>query len=135
MQKRNRGFSLIEVMIVVVIIAILATIAYPSYARYVFRAHRADAQNILTHIATAQERHYATYNKYTNDLTKFGYTAPVKSEHQYYEVAATTSSGDQKFMLTAKPVGSQAADDCKNLTVDNVGTKGFSGAETNGKCW
>ncbi|WP_422766292.1 type IV pilin protein, partial [Pseudomonas aeruginosa] len=45
--KSNRGFTLIELMIVVVIIAILAGIAYPSYDEYVKRGNRTEGQALL----------------------------------------------------------------------------------------
>ena len=36
--KKNRGFTLIEVMVTVVIVAILAAVALPSYQNYVTKA-------------------------------------------------------------------------------------------------
>ena len=39
MQKKQKGFSLIEVMIVITLIAILVAIALPSYQKYTKRAH------------------------------------------------------------------------------------------------
>ncbi len=46
-QSRNRGFTLIEVMIVVVIIGVLVSIAYPSYQRHMIQTRRSDAQSAL----------------------------------------------------------------------------------------
>ena len=39
----NKGFTLIEVMIVVAIVGILVSIALPSYDLYIMRSKRADA--------------------------------------------------------------------------------------------
>ena len=42
--QKNKGFTLIEMMIVVAIIGILGAVAYPSYTEYVMRGPRADAR-------------------------------------------------------------------------------------------
>ncbi|HEY2970740.1 MAG TPA: prepilin-type N-terminal cleavage/methylation domain-containing protein, partial [Casimicrobiaceae bacterium] len=39
-RTRNRGFTLIEMMITVVIVGVLAAIAYPQYQNYTKRSNR-----------------------------------------------------------------------------------------------
>lgn len=140
-RSATRGFTLIELMVVVAIIAILAAIAYPSYSNYAFRARRADAHNLLMHIAAAQERHYSTHNKYTNTLTDFGYaiSAGVPTEHSHYTVTVVTTDSDQKYTATATPAGAQVGDKCGNLSITNTGKKSpdasNAAANSNGKCW
>ena len=61
---RNKGFTLIELMIVVVIVGIIVAFAYPNYKDFVDRAKRNEAKAILLEIAQNQERFYLQNNRY-----------------------------------------------------------------------
>lgn len=137
MRSKKRGFTLIEMVVVVAIIAILGAIAVPAYQNYLMRSRRADAREMLQRVAAAQERFYTNRNQYTNDLTtaaglNLGTTA---SEAGYYNIAVVVGAGNQSYTLTATPTGVQATDRCANLTVNNVGARGYSGTTANGTCW
>ncbi len=54
----QRGFTLIELMIVVAIIAIIAAVAYPAYTQHIIKARRSDAEGALLNFANAMERYY-----------------------------------------------------------------------------
>ena len=62
---RNRGFTLIELMIVVAIIGILASIALPNFQKFQCRAKQTEAKTGL-HLLTAAEEHFRAENdRYT----------------------------------------------------------------------
>lgn len=137
---RTRGFTLVELLVVVAIIAILASLAVPAYGRYAYRARRAEGKELLLRIANAQERYYATYNRY-GKLTDIGYADPALSEKGYYQVTVALPAGTapQSFSATATPVLAQAKDACGALVLDSTGSKtplaSNASANSNGACW
>jgi type IV pilus assembly protein PilE len=141
----QKGFTLIELMIVVAIVGILAAIAYPSYQEYSLRAGRADGKAKLMEIIQAQERFYSQNQRYTATLDGggLGYAAdPVISDEGRYSIAAAAcGNGAGQVIancvtLTATPRGAQAGDtQCANLTLDSRGERGRSGNGNLDSCW
>jgi type IV pilus assembly protein PilE len=130
------GFTLVELLTVVTIIAILAAIAIPAYGRYAYRARRVDGKELLLRLANAQERYYATYNRY-GTLAELGYADPALSEKGYYSVQLPLASRTA-FRAEATPQGAQRNDVCGTLSVDSAGAKrpdAASDANSNGPCW
>lgn len=139
--RKQRGFTLIELMVVVAIIAIIAAFAVPSYLNYGIRARRGDGQNMLMRVADAQERYYAIYNHY-GSLNQLDYDSAASrlSEKGYYRLSmnpAADSTSAMAYTATATPVagGPQSKDDCGALTISNTGEKSQAGHTTNGSCW
>ncbi|MDO8331472.1 MAG: type IV pilin protein [Fluviicoccus sp.] len=64
--KKNKGFTLMEIMAVVTILAILVAVAVPSYRQYVTKGNRTGAQAEMMQIASALERYKALQMTYTN---------------------------------------------------------------------
>jgi len=126
----NRGFTLIELMIVVVIVALLASIALPSYARYVEKARRADAKSALLDAAQRLERCYTQNNTYVGCPVAAGLTGDG-----FYTVAVTSQLVNS-FTLTAAPAGPQAGDTrCGTFTLQSDGTRSVSGSLAADRCW
>ena len=62
--KNNKGFSLIELMIVVAIVGLLSAIAYPAYDNYVKRSKRVVAEGDLYALRNAMQRYFSENNTY-----------------------------------------------------------------------
>lgn len=132
--RRDRGFTLIELMVVLVIVAILAAIGYPSYQAQAERARRADGKSALLEGAQAMERCRTQFGVYNVDNCP---DFDVDSEEGHYRVtiANVTATG---FDLTATAQGVQLGDeDCRTFTLDELGAQGStnSGGSASTDCW
>jgi len=72
LSKTEKGFTLIELMIVVAIIGILAAIAIPQFANYRTKAFNSAAVSDLHTARMAEEAVFADYQKYGSSVTKTG---------------------------------------------------------------
>lgn len=126
MLNGQRGFTLIELMIVVVIIGIIAAIAYPSYTRYVQKSVRTDAHAGLMQAASQLERCYTkTYSYASCDIID-------ESPDKNYAITVDTASGGG-YTLTAS---TEQNDGCsKNLTLTARGERKPNGSEGGPDCW
>ena len=130
MMRNNKGFTLIEVMIVVVIVGVLASIALPSYREHVLRGNRSEGQALLTTAAARQERYRVQNNVYAKSVAEL-YGSAKTSETGKYSLGV---GGDgTEYTLTATPTFSDT--DCGNFTLDTKGERNVTGGKGLGHCW
>ena len=72
----NKGFTLLELLVVVLIIGILAAVALPQYRKAVGRAELAQVISATKAITNAQERFYLANGSYTTNLQDLDINLP-----------------------------------------------------------
>lgn len=102
----QKGFSLIELMIVVAIIGIISAVAYPSYTDYVKKGKRAEMmtemQKMANHIQ-AEKMNKGSFKKVkVSDILK---NNQYPKERPLYNVSITPSPNlDVNWQITATPI-------------------------------
>ncbi|MCG3845638.1 type IV pilin protein [Photobacterium damselae] len=95
--SRQKGVTLIELLIAIVVIGVLAAIAYPSYQSHVIKAHRTQAMGDMIKIQLALEEQrtagvsYANYT-HTEIQNKLCAACVDKERYEYKVVSASTAS-------------------------------------------
>ncbi len=70
--KGNKGFSLVELMVVVAIIGVLAVIGIPQYQKFMSKARQAEAKTDLNAIFQGEASFFTEYNGYSTNLGAIG---------------------------------------------------------------
>jgi type IV pilus assembly protein PilE len=126
---RQKGFTLVELMIVMVVVAILAAVAVPSYNGYVSRSRVAEATGTLGSIRLRMEQAYQDNGNYGA-----GGCAVAMVNTNFFDFACNVTNGGQGFTATA--VGKNAAYGY-SFSIDEQGnrrTLAFPGAGA-ADCW
>jgi len=130
--KPQRGFTLIELMIVVAIIGILAAIAYPSYLDYVRKSKRVDAMDALLAVQLAQEK-YRLNNVTFGQLTSLSGVS-VTSDQGHYTISISSPSASD-YLVVASPIGDQQNDSCDPFALNRNGPLYTAGTYASEECW
>lgn len=114
---KNKGFTIIELMIAVAIIGILAAIAVPAYSNYTTRARVSESLALADSAKTAVAEYYQSNGTLPTSNTQAGLTSTIQGSNTSAvnvttggQVVATTSIGGiTNFSLSLSPAVSNGS--------------------------
>jgi type IV pilus assembly protein PilE len=143
---RQRGFTLVETLVVIAIIAMLASIGFPQYTTYITRTKRATAKSFMLMVADRQEQFFLDNKQYAGGMSDLGYADDAVALDNNGIVTITTNpariylvdlsnTSATTFTINAAPELVQANQDtlCGTLTLSHTGQRDQTGAGT--RCW
>lgn len=141
-RKLEKGFTLIEVMIVVVILGLLGAIAVPSYLDNVRKGRRNDAKAKLTENVQFMEAFLSINERYDLDKGGAAVALPIlvspagaTGGNVDYNISFDMPTTSTTYRIRAVPVNKMAADACGTFTINNAGARTVSGTLSMADCW
>lgn len=121
--KQQKGFTLIELMIVVAIIGILAAIALPAYQDYTIRAKISECSGIAAACKTSVSEYYASENALPTTSAEAGCAT---TDTQYCDAPSVGASGI--ITVGVKAVTGSAA--CNLVLTPSATANSWAGSTT-----
>jgi len=134
--KMQRGFTLVELMIVVAIVGILAAIAIPAYGNYVMRGKIAEATTNLSGLRVSLEQYYQDNRSYLNGAA-CGVAMPAAPAVQYFTFACAATANTYTITATGAPsmTGFTYTIDQSNTKQTTAAPNGWAAAAMPTNCW
>lgn len=154
--RREKGFSLIEVLLVVALVAVLSQVALPRYEAHVQRVHRTQVQQQLLALSQRLAQQHSLTGSFARSanamqdniddawLLEQGldrWPAHASDPARRYRIRFVDGAPQaQAHTLMAEPLGAQQGDSCGVLMLDQRQIRGAGGvldsrAKLSLRCW
>lgn len=138
---KNKGFTLIEMMIVIAIVGVLASIAYVSYSGQLIKSNRVSAALELREAAYAMEIYRSDEGVYPEKLSDVLDEESLHIGNGHYLLSLDKAASSRNtFKLVAAPVDRQKKSPCGTLYITSDETKGVENlpdwsTKVANECW
>lgn len=105
MKKMQKGFTLIELMIVVAIVGILAAVALPAYQDYISRSKVTEPVSLLDGLRTDINGYYTDKGQFPTLAALTGYAGPKAIDGKFTSTITSPSAGVFRAELKAEGSG------------------------------
>jgi type IV pilus assembly protein PilE len=129
MKTTQKGFTLLELMIVVIIVAILSAIAVPAYSNYVTRGKIPEATSTLAALRVQMEQYFQDNRTYAG-----GPCSPAAGTTQYFDFSCTVAGTATAFTISAAGKADRGMGGF-TYTIDQSNTKTSTIASPAGTTW
>jgi type IV pilus assembly protein PilE len=139
---RERGFTLMELLVALTVLGILASLALPAFFEQLARARRTDVQAALLEDAAYMQHYYAAHDAFAGTPPpRLPFSSTPRLGAASYTIAVDVPATDAtSFVLTATRTGAMSSDPCGDFTVDNVGRRdlvpgSYAAGRSAERCW
>jgi type IV pilus assembly protein PilE len=139
-QRRERGWTLSELLISLALMAVLTAVALPAYHGQQKQARRSDAQSALQQLQLVQARWRGMHSSHASELSSLGWPSE-RSPGGHYRIVIEDAT-PEGYTLVATPIGAQASDSACNPmrlqmqhTASVVLSSGANRSADPARCW